>query len=277
MLDREEYIEQAYFFRAMGERLQENAPTQEVLGVVREEILSTTKLPMAIDYMLTELKHGGAFAPAMERLKHYFAPFQCFVIGEAENEGGRFDLGTGLEILRAEAQYRADGASPQGTFLYQFESICRNRLGYDHGLEAIAADPIFDEAWKEWILSLRRQVGLVDIADLIYVRSQYYMTMQERRGARSSKAQPVALFGEKEGRIALANRRKDPLLLFSALHRQLGYPAVPRPPKAHDDQGLLPSLARRVERFEARLRLVEEELRGGIDLGRYYGPPSSPE
>ena len=39
------------------------------------------------------------------------------------------------------------------------------------------------------------------------------------------------LFGEKEGRIAMANRRKDPLYLFSALQRHLGYPSVPRPIK----------------------------------------------
>ena len=37
------------------------------------------------------------------------------------------------------------------------------------------------------------------------------------------------LFGEKEGKIARANRGRDPLYLFSALQRQLGYPEVPRP------------------------------------------------
>ena len=32
------------------------------------------------------------------------------------------------------------------------------------------------------------------------------------------------LFGEKEGKIAWANRKKDPLYLFAALQRHLGYP-----------------------------------------------------
>ena len=31
VLDREEQIEQAYFFRTMRERLEENVPTQEIL------------------------------------------------------------------------------------------------------------------------------------------------------------------------------------------------------------------------------------------------------
>ena len=43
-----------------------------------------------------------------------------------------------LKILEREAQYRAEGATRQGVFLYQFECIARNRLGYDRGLEAVA-------------------------------------------------------------------------------------------------------------------------------------------
>jgi len=89
-LGREEYIEQAHFFKALAERLRENAPAQEVLASVREEVLATTKLPMAIDFLLAELRHAGAFGAAMSRLEHYFTPFQAFVVQEAENERGRF-------------------------------------------------------------------------------------------------------------------------------------------------------------------------------------------
>jgi hypothetical protein len=81
------------------------------------------------------------------------------------------------------------------------------------------------------------------------------------------------LFGEREGRIALANRRKDPLFLFSSLHRQLGYPEVPRQKPADRQQDLLPQLARRLEQLEARLKLLEEEQRGGLDLTRFYERP----
>lgn len=269
-LEREEYIEQAYFFRTLRERMQQSMSTQDLLVAIRQELLSTTKLPMALDFMAAELRLTGGFASAMSRLGHYFTPFQTFVIREAEREEGRFDFRIALEVLQREAEYRAQGASRQGIFLYQFETLCRNRLGYDRGLEAVAADPIYDEGWREWITIVRRQIGIVDFADMIYVRSAYYRQVMGESG------KPV-LFGEKEGKIALANRRKDPLFLFSALARHLGYPSVPRPMPQEPAEQKLHLVERRLERLETRIKLVEEELRGGINLARFYGPqPDTP-
>jgi hypothetical protein len=281
-LPREEYVEQAHLFEVLGARMRENIPAQEILESLREEILVTTKLPMAVDFMLVELRHLGGFSTAMERLSHYFTPFQAFVMAEAENDRQRFDLRVGLEILRREAAYRAEGASRQGLFLYQLEVLSRNRMGYDAGLEAIGKDPAYDEAWRTWILTVRRQIGIVDTADLLFVRSEFY---HERKAAEQGNpalfdelvAEATAqgfppLFGRQEGRIAWANRKKDPLLLFGALHRQLGYPEAPRSAVEDPEERLLPVLARRVEQLEARLKLVEEEQRGGIDLNRFYKP-----
>ena len=300
-LGREEYIEQAHFFFALGERLAENVPAQEVLATVREEVLATTKLPLAIDFLLGELRHEGVFGPAMARLTHYFTPFQAFVVRESENARLRFDLRVGLAILHSEAQYRAGEPTPAGIFLYQFESLCRNRLNYDRGLEAIARDPAFDEHWRGWILKIRRQIGMVDIADLLYVHSEYYWQRQRSQQTQRAGASPppadtepepigtpappnaasgddaVILFGEREGRIALANRRKDPLFLFASLQRQLGYPEVPRQKPADRDQALLPQLARRLEQLEMRLKLLEEEQRGGLDLTQFYERPPTTE
>jgi hypothetical protein len=139
----------------------------------------------------------------------------------------------------------------------------------------VAGDPIFDGAWKQWILLVRHQVGLVDFADLLYVRSEHSF---RRQMAALSEGETLAhehavLFGEGEGRIAMANRGKDPLLLFNALHRHLGYPEVPRPAKPDETPALIPQLLRRIERMEARLKLAEEELKGGIDLTRFYANP----
>ena len=262
-LDREEYVEQAYFFQTLRARMQQALSTQDLLEAVGQEILATTMLPFAVAFMAGELRLTGGFATAMARLPHYFTPFQSYVVGEAEKAEGRFDFRVGLEILEREAEYRAQGASPQGIFLYQFETLCRNRLGYDRGLEAIAADSIFNGDWREWILTVRRQIGLIDFADMIYVRSELYR--KTRR-----KAEKPILFGEKEGRIALANRRKDPLYLFSALQRHLGYPSVPRPRPEDTQRYILPALERHVERLETRVKLLEEELRGGINLARFY-------
>jgi hypothetical protein len=292
-LGREEYIEQSHFFRTLGERLAENVPAQEVLASVREEVLATTKLPLAIDFLLGELRHEGVLGPAMGQLPHYFTPFQAFVIQESENERLKFDLRVGLEILRREAEYRAEAPTRQGIFLYEFEAISRNRLGYDRGLEAIARDPAFDDTWQEWIRKVRRQIGMVDLADLIYVYSEYYWQRQNlgsgqasHRGRQAVAADEadaseveaparheLVLFGEREGRIALANRRKDPLFLFASLQRQLGYPKVPRPRPEDSGQNLLPQLARRLELLETRVKLVEEEQRGGIDLTKFYARP----
>jgi hypothetical protein len=282
-LGREEYIEQSHFFRSLAERLAENVPAQEVLATVREEVLATTKLPMAIDFLLGELRHEGVLAPGMARLPHYFTAFQTYVIEESENERLRFDLRIGLEILRREAEYRAESPSRQGIFLYQFEALCRNRLGYDRGLEAVASDPAFDETWRDWIRKVRRQIGMVDLADLLYVHSEYYWQRQKSPSQATvpppdsaldaPNRQELVLFGEREGRIALANRRKDPLFLFASLHRQLGYPEVPRQKAKESGEALLPQLARRLEQLEMRLKLVEEEQRGGIDLTQFYAKP----
>jgi len=261
--EREEYVEQAYFFRTLRERMGQAISTQELIESIRHEILATTRLPMALEYMARELRLTGGFATAMERLAHYFTPFQTFVAAEAERQEGRFDFRIALEVLQRDAEYRAKEPSPQGAFLYQFETLCRNRLGYDAGLRAAAGDPIYDESWREWIATVSRQLGLVDLADMIYVRSQHYAD------TRGEPEKPV-LFGEKEGRIALANRGKDPLFLFSALQRHLGYPAVPRPPRGPAEETILPAVQRRVERLEARLKLLEEEIRGGINIERFY-------
>lgn len=275
MLDREEYVEQAYFFRVLAERARQNMATQDLLHSVREEILATTKLPMAIDFLASELKLTGVFGPAMARLAHYFTPFQTFVVEAAENERGRFDFAVALAILEREALYRAQGATREGIFLYQFECLCRNRLGYDRGMDAIAADPIYDEAWRDWIQTVRRQIGIIDFADLVYVRSEHYAQTRARAG-QPADVKPV-LFGVKEGRIALANRHKDPLLLFSALERHLHYPSVPRPQPVDESRQILPTLLRRVERLETRLKLIEEEQKsGGIDLSKFYGRSVDP-
>ncbi len=274
MLPREEYIEQAYFFQALGERMRQNVATQDLLDSVKDELLSTCKLPMAVDFMSAELKLQGVFSSAMSRLGHYFTPFQTFLIREAEDERSRFDFNLALEILQREARYRADGSDPQGSFLYQFETLSRHRLRYDRGLDAMAGDPLYPPPWREFILGLRRQIGMVDVADLLYVRSAYYSTMQRRTHHEYVPEQPE-LFGEKEGKIALANRRKDPTWLFAALQRHLHYPAVPRPKKPEENQAQLPRLQAMVDRLEARVKLLEEENRGGIDITKFYGPPPS--
>src|SRR5262249_32969831 len=155
------------FFRVLRERVGTNLATQEVLERIHEEILSTTRLPFAIQFLATELKHSGLLSSGFARLPHYFSPFQTFVVRQTEEEGVRFNVDTALLILEREADYRAKQVSLPGLFVYQFEVLCRNRLGYDGGLTAMGADPAYTGEWREYIERVRRQVGLVDFADLV--------------------------------------------------------------------------------------------------------------
>jgi hypothetical protein len=192
---------------------------------------------------------------------------------QAEQEGGRFDMRTALAVLEREANYRAEGATPQGLFLYRFECLSRNRLDYAHGLPAVADDGAFSADWQAWIGTVARQVGLIDLADLVYVRSPEFWRLEKRDALLAGRTGPEPdrpiLFGEKEGRIARANRGKDPLFFFAALQRQLGYPAIPRIKPATPGAESPALLARRLERLEMRVKLLEEEARGGIDLSRF--------
>ncbi len=266
MLATEEYIEQAFFFETFRARIDDGISAQEFLTTIRYELLATQQLPLAIDFLLTDMKHSGVLSDAMKRISHYFTPFQAFVVAESEREDGRFDFRTALEILAREAKFRSENPAIQGLFFYQFETICRNRLGYDKGIDVLIQDDLYNDDWKEWLKILRRQVGLVDLAEMIYFRSDFYQTQSRQYNA---EADVVPLFGEREGRIAFATRKQDPMYLFSALSRHLGYPSVPRSKRAAEEENLAPLLQRRIEQLENRLQILEEESRGRLDLNRF--------
>lgn len=278
MLDREEYIEQAFFFRNFRERLSSNFATQEILERLHEEILSTTRLPYAIQFLATEIKHSGLLSSGFARLPHYFTAFQTYIVSRTEEESVRLSLETALLVLEREAEYRAGKVSPPGLFVYQFEVLCRNRLGYDEGLQSMASDPYYTVDWRAYLQMVRQQVGIVDFGDLVYLRSELYVHEQRRRNPEYVPPLPP-LLGEKEGKIARASRGKDPLFLFAALQRQLGYPEVPRP-KHRDDLGSkLDAIGVKLHELETRLKLVESEVRGQVDLSQFGKPDllSGPE
>jgi hypothetical protein len=271
LLDREEYIEQAYFFRVLRERMATNLAAQDILDRVHEEILSTTRLPYAVQFLATEMKHSGLLSSGFVQLPHYFTPFQAFIIGRTEVEGLRFGMETALLILEREALYRAGQPTPSGVFVYQFEVLSRNKLGYDEGLAAMTADPLFDLDWREYVGFVRRQGGTVDFADLVYLRSEAYVLEQRRQEAAYQPPVPP-LFGAKEGRISRANRGRDPLFLFAALQRQLGYPEVPRPIVRDDVASKLATLQARYKELDTRVKLLEQELKGQVDLSEFGKP-----
>lgn len=270
-LSREEYIEQVYFFRALRERLATNLSAQEIIQHLHEELLSTTRLPFAVQFLATELKHSGLLSSGLARLSHYFTPFQAFVVRQAEKEGLRFNIYTALLVLEREAEYQSGTPTRSGLFIYQFEVLSRDCLGYDEGLTALAVDPFYDDAWRDYIELIRRQGGTIDFADLLYVRSELYVMDQRKQNPEYEPPLPP-LVGEKEGKIAKANRNRDPLYLFAALQRQLGYPEVPRPRPRDDLHTKLDQIVAKLNEWETRLKLLEGEVRGQVDLSQFGKP-----
>jgi hypothetical protein len=213
-------------------------------------------------------------APAMERLAHYFTTFQTFVIARAEDDHSRFSMDQAFLVLEREARYRAGEPTLAGLFVYQFEAVSRNRLGYVKGLDAMSGDPLYTEEWREYIERLAARLGDVDFADLIYARSAWMVTERRRRDADFAPKFPI-LFGEKEGKIARANRGRDPLYLFAALQRQLGYPEVPRPRRMDEAETRVAVLEQRLMLLENRLKTLEMDLKGDVDLDQVVVKPET--
>ncbi len=279
VLDREEYIEQAYFFHAFRERVIDGMPAQDVLSRVGEELLSTTRLPLAVSFLATEIKVLGLMAPAMARINHYFTPFQTHVIEQAEHDVSRFAMDQALLILEREAKYKADNPTRAGLFVFQFEALSRNRLGYGKGLDAIADDPSYDEDWRDYIIQLRARLGDVDFADLIYIRSTYHVTERRRTHPDYVPKYPT-LFGEKEGKIARANRGRDPLPLLGP-PAPARLPRGPSPRRPDEAEARIALLEQRVAQLENRLKATEAAVNNDVDLTQFTvnpedtaGPPS---
>ena len=272
VLEREEYIEQAYFFRSFRERLLDGLPSQEILARIGEELLSTTRLPLAVSFLYSEIKVSGLLGPAMARINHYFTPFQTHVVSQAEYDHSRFAIEQALLVLEREAKFKAEGPALAALFVFQFEALSRNRLGYTQGLAAMATDPLYTDDWHDYILTLRSRLGDVDFADLIFVRSEHFVKERQRQNPDFQPKFPT-LFGEKEGKIARANRGRDPLYLFSALQRQLGYPEVPRPRRPDELEARVILLEQRLAQIENRLKLAESEIQQDVDLSQVLVKP----
>jgi hypothetical protein len=272
VLEREEYIEQAYFFHTFRERLVDGLPSQDILARIGEELLSTTRLPLAVSFLCSEVKVLGLMGPAMVRISHYFTPFQTHVVSQAEHDTSRFAMEQALLVLEREAKFKAESPSLPALFVFQFEALARNRLGYTQGLAAMSADPIYTEDWKDYILTLRTRLGDVDFADLIYVRSEQFVKERRQLNPDYTPKYPT-LFGEKEGKIARANRGRDPMYLFSALQRQLGYPEVPRPKRPDELEARVLLLEQKIAQLENRLKVAESDMQQDVDLAQVMVKP----
>ena len=212
MLERDEYIEQAYLFRSLLERMDENASVQDLLRSIREEILSTTNLPKAIDFLTAELKLTGALSDGMSRSATTSRRFRPTSWAKRSAKEASSISAPRWKCSGSKPAFRGEGSDAAGLVRLSVRIVARNRLGYDRGLEAMSRDPIYDDAWREWILNVRRQVGIVDFADLLYVRSEHFSKQRKAQGLDGEGREQADPVRRERRRIALAHRRKDPLL-----------------------------------------------------------------
>ncbi len=119
---------------------------------------------------------------------------------------------------------------------------------------------------------LQTRLGDVDFADLIFVRSSYFVEERRKTNPEFEPKYPT-LFGEREGKIARANRGRDPMYLFSALQRQLGYPEVPRPRRPDELEARVLLLEQKIAQLENRIKLAESELNQDGDLSQVVVNP----
>ena len=152
-------------------------------------------------------------------------------------------------------------------------------------------------SWREWIRTLRRQIGMVDLADVIYVHSEYYWQRKQcgargrpgstrihERATRPAGTDPPRMVGPGQCRNPLRRPRgphrpgqsqKRSIVSVLIAAPTTGLPRSAAGQSPDKEQALLPQLARRLEQLETRLKIIEEEQRGGLDLTKFYERPAT--
>src|SRR5262249_22518596 len=129
----------------------------------------------------------------------------------------------------------------------------------------------YDEVWRAFLALGGKQAGTVGVADLVYLRSGVYVREQRLGGPPHDPPLPPVVWGE-EGENGKANPRPGPLYPVGAAQRQLNYPEVPRARPPDDLSNKVLTLQAKFRELEMRLKLVEGELRGQVDLSEFGKP-----
>ena len=151
MLDREEYIEQAYLFRVFAERIAAGIAAQEALVSIGQEVLATSKLPMAIDYLVGELKLVGTLSTAMVRLPPLLHRLPDLRDATGRGGGGPVRHADGAGDARARGDLPRRGGDAAGAVLLPLRVPVAEPPRLRPRPRRVAADDIFDADWKAWI------------------------------------------------------------------------------------------------------------------------------
>ena len=143
VLEREEYVEQAYFFRTFPRTGRRQPAFAGSAGHARpgdpddDPPASRRPVPGDGDQAQRPAGHGLRALARTTSIR-----FRRSSFARPKTRSCRFSMDTALLVLEREATYRASNPTRPGLFVYQFETICRNRLGYWDGLTAMSEDPL---------------------------------------------------------------------------------------------------------------------------------------
>jgi len=127
MLDREEYIEQAYFFRALRERIEESMPMQQSRTDPRRDPVDH-RLPMAFANSSRPSEAHGLLIFRIRAVAALLTSFQSFVCGRTETRN--FASASRWPAHPWSVRRSTYPASPtQPGFSSTVRDISRNRLG----------------------------------------------------------------------------------------------------------------------------------------------------
>ena len=131
---------------------------------------------------------------------------------------------------------------------------------------------MYDANWQDYVLLVRRQLGAVEFCDLVYLRSEYYVVDQRRQNA--DYEPPVAAALRREGR---QDRQGQPRPGSAVSVRRPAAPArlsggaALQAARRHGAK--LAALVQKVKDLETRIKLVEGEVKGHVDLSQFLVKP----
>ena len=208
----------------------------------------------------------------MVRISHYFTPFQAHVISQAESDMSRFAMDQALLVLEREAKFKAEGPSLTALFVFQFEALSRNRLGYTRGLAAMAADPLYPDVWSDYILTLGARLGDVDFADLIFVRSEQFVAERRRHQPRLTSPSSPRFSARRRARslapIAAAIRCTYSPPFTASLATRGSTASAPDELEAR-----VALLEQRIVMLENRMKFAENDIQHDVDLAQVLVKP----
>ena len=183
----------------------------------------------------------------------------------------RFSMEQALLILEREAKYKSENPARRPVHFPVRVSVAKPAGLHPGTGAAMSADPLYTEDWRDYILMLQTRLGDVDFAK---PHPSYYAHFVKERRKTNPEFEPKypTLFGEREGKIARANRGRDPVICW---HWTASL-AIPRSRDSAAPTSSKPAFScssRRSPSSRTASRPAESELNQDVDLSQVIVKP----